>query len=183
MPVIVTQDKLEKIKINDYRKQQRNYLLTSRFNEETWSENEKHREINNNSGCIYCSPDPVSNQIPTETILFILEMNNDTNKIMGIGMIRNRPYVNKHKVYKNGNYNRYVFTGKERIDRTEMKEEEEDIMQVFDILCFTGRQHMKRGQGLKSFPIKMLYRCNSRMDLVGFIRDMFKKRMVNKKVI
>ena len=65
-------------------------------------------------------------------------MNNDSNQIMGIGMVRNRPYVNKYKVYENGNFNRYVFTGKERIDRTEMTDAEEEIMQAFDILCFTG---------------------------------------------
>jgi hypothetical protein len=181
MPVIVTQDKLERNKLNAYRKQQRNYLLTSRFNNETWLENLSYRNKNNNPGCVYCSPDPISSQIPTETILFILEMNNDTNTIMGIGMVRNRPFVNKHKVYVNGNYNRYVFTGKHRIDRAEMSEEEEHIMQAFDILCFTGRRHMKRGQGLKSFPTEILYKCNSRIDLVDFIRNMFKLRMLDKK--
>tara|TARA_B110000967_G_C18897903_1_gene572139 strand:- start:3059 stop:3607 length:549 start_codon:yes stop_codon:yes gene_type:complete len=180
MPVIATQERLERIQINDYKRQQRNHLLTSRFNDETWSENEAYRKKNNNRGCIYCAPDPISNEIPSETIMFILEMNNDRNQIMGIGMVRNRPYVNKYKVYGNGNYNRYVFTGKERVDRKEMTESEEEVMQAFDILCFTGRQHMKRGQGLKRFPTKILYRCNARIDLVDFIRNMFKERMTEK---
>ena len=99
MPVIATQERLERIQINDYKRQQRNHLLTSRFNDETWSENEAYRKKNNNRGCIYCAPDPISNEIPSETIMFILEMNNDRNQIMGIGMVRNRPYVNKYKVY------------------------------------------------------------------------------------
>lgn len=181
MPVIVTKDRLERMQINEYRRQQRNYLLTSRFNNETWQENTNYRNKNTKTGCIYCSPDPISNDIPSETIMFILEMNNDSNQIMGIGMVRNRPYVNKYKVYENGNFNRYVFTGKERIDRTEMTDAEEEIMQAFDILCFTGHLHMKRGQGLKSFPTKILYRCNKKVDLVDFIKNMFKERMKERK--
>jgi hypothetical protein len=111
--------------------------------------------------------------------MFVLEMNNDTNKIIGIGMVRNHPYVNKYSVYSEGNYNRYVYVGKTRIDRESMTEEEERIMTVFDILCFTGNKHMKRGQGLKSFPIDMLYRCSVKLDLVQFIREMFKRRLSN----
>ena len=107
-------------------------------------------------------------------------MNNDLNKIIGVGMVRNKPVLSKHRVYENGNYNRYVYIGNNRIGRDEMSEEEELIMQVFDILCFTGNKHMKRGQGLKSFPIEMLYRCKQRLDIVDFIGKMFKKRLLAK---
>ena len=104
-------------------------------------------------------------------------MDNDNNKILGIGMVRNKPSPKKHYVYNNGNYNRYVYTGNIRIDRGDMTEEEDTIMRVFDILCFTGNRHMKRGQGLKSFPVDMLYKCSKKIDLVAFIKDMFKRRL------
>jgi acetyl/propionyl-CoA carboxylase alpha subunit len=143
-------------------------------------QNEKFRKENSNITCIYCSPDLVSQNIPTEAILFILEMNNDSDKIIGIGMVRNHPILNRYFVYENGNYNRYVYTGKYRIDRTEMSEEEEKVMKIFDLLCFKGNRHMKRGHGLKSFPADMLYRCSKKMDLVKFIANMFKIRLVNK---
>jgi phage gp16-like protein len=107
-------------------------------------------------------------------------MNNDTNKIMGIGMVRNHPILNKFFVYENGNYNRYVYIGKNRISREDMSGEEEQIMQAFDILCFKGNRHMKRGQGLKSFPVDMLYRVSKKIDLVNFIGNMFKIRLVHK---
>jgi len=107
--------------------------------------------------------------------MFILEMNNETNRIMGIGMVRNHPICNKYQVYSTDNYNRYVFAGKHRIDRSEMNEDEETIMKLFDILCFTGNRHMKRGQGLQSFPTDMLYRCSKELDLVQFIGAMFKR--------
>lgn len=163
----------------EYKKNLKNFLLTSRFTNETWNENIEYRE-KKNIGCIYCSPEPITNTIPIDSIIFVLEMNNNTNKILGIGMVKNHPYVSKFSVYNEGNYNRYVYIGKNRIDRIEMSEEEEKIMIVFDILCFTGNKHMKRGQGIKSFPLEMLYKCSKKLDLVNFIKEMFKKRINNK---
>lgn len=170
--------KLQKQHINAYKKELRTFLLTSRFNNITWSENEEYRKKNPNIKCIYCSPDTITKAIPIDSINFILEMNNDTNKIMGVGMVRNHSILGKYFVYDNGNYNRYVFIGKNRIDRTEMTDEEERIMKVFDILCFNGNKHMKRGQGLKSFPTDMLYRMSPVLDLVKFIGKMFKNRLI-----
>lgn len=180
--LIPTEKKLHTCQLKDYKKQIRNFLLTSRFNNNTWNENEQYRNTNAAIGCIYCSPDQISCQIPIESILFILEMNNDTNSIMGIGMVRNHAIVNKHQVYSNGNYNRYVYVGKNRIDREDMTDDEETIMQVFDILCFKGNRHMKRGQGLKSFPVDMLYRCSKRLDLIQFVSEMFKSRLSKKPI-
>jgi hypothetical protein len=103
-------------------------------------------------------------------------MNNDTNRIMGIGLVPNRPSSLSYSIYSDGNYNRYKYIGNNYIQREQMTPDEEDIMQVFDILCFTGNHHMKRGQGLKAFPIDMLYKCSRRLDLVKFIGTMFKNR-------
>jgi hypothetical protein len=108
--------------------------------------------------------------------MFVLEMNNDKNEILGVGMVMNRPKINKHLVYGHGNYNRYNFIGNYRIDRKEMTLEEEDIMRVFEILCFTGNRHMKRGQGLTMFPVEMLYKCHRKVDLISFVSGMFKNR-------
>lgn len=158
------------------------YLMTSRFTNETWRENQSFVAKTDKLGCIYCAPDQISKQIPIDAILFILEMNNETNKIMGIGMTRNHPMCNRYYVYENGNYNRFTFPGKYRIDRSNMDEMEEKIMKVFDQLCFKGNKHMKRGQGLKSFPVEMLYRCSKKLDLVNFISEMFKKRISSKNI-
>lgn len=168
---------LEKENIKNYIKEMKKFIITSRFSNATWNENKLFIEKNNQLKCIYCSPDLIAKKIPIDSIMFVLEMNNDKNQIMGIGMVRNHPISGKYRVYSNGNYNRYVFTGKYRIDRLEMTEEEEQIMKAFDILCFKGNSHMKRGQGLKSFPIKMLFRCKKVIDLVEFISEMFKKRI------
>ena len=79
-------------------------------------------------------------------------------------------------VYDNQNYHRYQYVGKIRIDRSEMTEEEETIMKVFDILCFKGNKHQKRGHGLKQFPQDMLFRCSKVLDLVQFIQNIFLRR-------
>jgi hypothetical protein len=104
-------------------------------------------------------------------------MNNTTNKIMGIGMVRNHPHCNTANVYETGNYNRYCFIGKYRIGREDMIEQEEEIMKVFDILCFTGSKHMKRGHGINAFPYDILYRCSPKLDIVKFISNMFQVRI------
>ena len=70
--------------------------------------------------------------------------------------------------------------GKHRIDRGEMTQEELTIIKIFDILCFKGNHHVKRGQGLKQFPSNMLYNCLSKINLLEFVNDMFKKRITQK---
>ena len=176
-PIVPNDKRIYRKQLYEYKKQMRNHIVTSRFNTSTWHENERYRTSKANVGCIYCSPDPIASVIPMESIMFVLEMNNDTNKIMGVGMVRNRAIVSKISVYSNGNYNRYVYIGKTRINRTEMSEDEERIMKVFDILCFSGNTHMKRGQGLKSFPTEMLFKMSARLDMVSYIGEMFKKRI------
>jgi hypothetical protein len=179
--LIPTEKRIYRKQLRNFKREFKNYLLTSLFNNTTWEENQRFRNQHSEVGCVYCAPDPISCQIPNESILFILEMNNDTNRIMGIGMVRNHSILGKYFVYNEDNYNRYVYIGKTRIDRSEMTKEEERIMTVFDILCFNGNKHMKRGQGIKSFPTDMLYRMNPILDLVSFIGKMFKTRLSNKK--
>jgi len=164
-----------------YRQQLRSYIVTSRFNTQTWRENQEFRIKHPKIGCIYGAPDLINKSIPIDTPLFVLEMNNDTNQIMGIGLVPNRPNALSYAIYSDGNYNRYKYIGNHYIQRDQMTEEEDHIMQVFDILCFKGNQHMKRGQGLKTFPIDMLYKCSHRLDLVKFIAEMFKSRIHAKK--
>ena len=161
----------------------KNHVMTSRFNNSTWSENTSFRRRHGKAGCIYCAPNVVSHAIPYDSVLFVLEMNNDTNKIMGIGMVRNHPVQNYHSVYQNNNFNRYAYTGKFRIDRSSFTGDEEVIIRAFDIMCFTGNHHVKRGQGLTAFPIESLCRCAyNKMDLVDFITNMFKTRITKQEI-
>jgi hypothetical protein len=164
--------------IMDFVKQRQNWIMTTRFNTQTWEENEAFRHKYPKIGCIYPALEPISSTIPQDNIIFVLEMNNDKNQIMGIGMMKNKSVCNptKYKVYSEHNYNRYTYMGKRRIDRSEMVEEEETVMKLFDILCFKGAKHMKRLRGIKMFPPEILFRCKSEIDLVDFVMKMFERR-------
>ncbi len=162
------------------------HIVTTRFTNETWNENrdycEKHKKY---LQCAYGVPLQTNNGLTSDDVLFVLEMNNEENEIMGIGMVKNQPLFRNamYKIYDNQDYNRYVYLGKNRIDRSEMNEEEENICKVFEILCFTGKRHQKRLSGIKAFPIDMIYRMSKKAielgktDLVDFIVNMFKQRL------
>ena len=162
----------------EFRNTRKTVITTTRFNQATWEENVRYREKHPALGCIYPTPVENNTQLAHDTILFVLEMNNDTNRIEGIGLVRNRVFIQKYMVYSNPNYNRYAYLGKYRIDRSEMTKEEDQIMRVFDILCFTGARHLKRLQGIKQFPDDMLYGMlkNATFDMNAFIATMFKRR-------
>ena len=163
--------------IIEYRARFKHHLTTTRFNNLTWSENEAYRQQNQKIGCIYPTTEPNGQTMPEEANLFVLEMNNEQNRIMGIGLVKNKPIYNKYHVYSDPKYNCYAYLGKNRIDRLQMTIDEERIMKVFDILCFKGSRHMKRLVGLKAFPIDMLYNCSTVFDLVEFITNMFRERI------
>jgi len=164
-------------RIKDYRKSLKHHLLTTRFSDDTWLQNIQFRESNKSVACIYSSPTSVSKHIITDSVMFIIEMNNTQNKIMGIGMVRNHPSINKYGIYEYSEFNRFMYAGKMRIDRSQMTAEEELIMRVLDKVCFTGKKHLKRGTGITMFPAEILYRFSSVMDIVEYVCGMFKRRM------
>jgi hypothetical protein len=175
-PEVFQTTKEYKRNIREFMNNRTHMIVTSRFTTSTMEENNAFRKRNPKAGCIYCSPFPITEKF-TDMVLFVLEMNNTTNRIDGIGMIRNKAVVNKYKVYEHGSYNRYTYIGKYRISREEVTEEEEQIMQVFDTLCFKGYTNMKRGKGITAFSAEILYKCVKHMDLVEYIRKMFNARM------
>lgn len=164
----------------------RRFIVTTRFNTETWNENIEYRKENPMFGCAYGSPQevcvssplggPINGSLSQESILFVLEMNNDNNTIMGIGMIKNQSYIKKFRIYGNDSYNRYGYVGKYRIDRNDISSEDEIIFQVLEKLCFYGAGHLKKMPGIKGFPIDKIYKLKKlkNLDLVEYITNMFK---------
>lgn len=172
--------------LRSYYNETKPRIVTTRFNKDTWCENETYREKHHPTlGCAYGVPGKATSSFTGDDILLVLEMNNSENRIMGIGMVKNQPVMRnkQYNVYENPEYNRYVYLGKNRIDRNDMTEQEEEIMKVFDILCFTGKRHQKRLSGIKAFPIDMLFKMSKRLeelgkpDLVDFMTQMFKTRV------
>ena len=127
-------------------------FASSRFTDATWCENESYRSRSEFTGCVYGAPQQMSPKIEPKSLVFIVEMNNSQNKVLGIGLIRNLHVTTKtYKIYDSGNFNRYVFVGKYRVDRSELST---DILQILDHILFKERTHLKRGAGITTIPDK-----------------------------
>jgi hypothetical protein len=166
----------EKHEFKEFVENMRKFIVATKFTYITLQENYNYRK-SKNINCIYNSPIEISSKIPPDSIIFVLEMNNDINEIAGIGMVRNHPIVNKHKIHENQNYNRYSFIGKYHISKEEMTQEEIDVLEALEHFCFRTKAHIKRCNGMRQFPTEILFRLSKVKDIIEFIGNMFKKRI------
>lgn len=131
-------------------------VVTGRYNRETWTECEDYR-LKKNIKCIYGSPHEMSPKIYYNSPVFVIEMNNSTNAIEGIGLVKNRPISEKiYKLHSDANYNRFIYIGCHHIDRKTLDEYNPDLVWVLDEILFKGKTHSKRGAGLTTIPEKVL---------------------------
>lgn len=155
-----------------------NTIACTRFNEDTWSQNQRWRILNGYVGCIYNTPVKIPENIPLLSIMYVIEMNNDINKIMGIGIIKNFLQTEKHyKIYNIGNYNRYTYKSKYRIDASEFTSSETAIIEVMETLLFKGSTHFKRGHGIQRIPRWIV--DNKAFDFTKFFVNMFKNHFIS----
>lgn len=130
------------------------YVATTRFNNKTYCENKLWRLTHKYIGCIYCVPHKISSKIKICKKIIIIEMNNDLNLVTGIGCIKNHTlYNNKYKIHKDHKYNRYVYTGKKRIDRSELCPH---ILNHLEHILFKTSKHQKRQRGITIIPTHRL---------------------------
>lgn len=111
-------------------------LACTRFNNKTWQEYQGWMSANQQSyeqiykrplKCIYGAPREISQKkTPPEAQILVIEMNNDENRIMGIGQIQNKTaseaYRSKNQsgvattnvkfnLFSDRNYTRYIYIG------------------------------------------------------------------------
>ena len=67
---------------NDVRPKPR--IITTRFTNATWKQNEDFRESQGWKGCVYGAKCPFGLGLDAADTALVLEMNNDTNEIEGI---------------------------------------------------------------------------------------------------
>lgn len=135
----------------------RPFILSSRFSTDTWNENNAYRTRRNLNGCIYGSPLRISSKIRLNTFVYVVEMNNTTNRIEGVGVILNYPNNEQPPwIYGHNNYNRYIYQGEYRMDREAILRYDMDLVESLEITCFKGKTHLKRGSGLTIIPKKLL---------------------------
>ena len=120
-------------------------IACTRFTDITIMENYRYRETRK-IPCIYCSPVPISETHRRDTYLFVFEMNNTTNQIMGIGLIQNVRQTDRTYIIYNAdelayNFNRYIYRGNYWLSRDQLPE---NIVEIFDKILFKGKTHLKR---------------------------------------
>ena len=125
-------------------------FLTTRFTDETLSENISFRR-HNNIPCIYNVAVPISDQHPYKD-LYVIEMNNSQNVIVGIGIITKK-ICPRERIYTDPSYNRYTYKGKYYIPREEIPPW---MIDELEEKLFYGKGHMKRGKSMTKFPDKWL---------------------------
>jgi hypothetical protein len=166
----------------------KSFLMATRFNHDTWKENQDFVQKSVEDGtlseivqCLYPCSVAIEKSVPISANVFVLEMNNDTNLVIGIGLIKNTiPAFQKYTVYSKDKYNKYLYQGAYRMPREELNEEELNQLSVLEQLCFKGKRNQKRMQGIKVVPYDMLYRLlvQDGRDLIQEITSMFKRRFL-----
>ncbi len=148
-------------------------ILTTRFNTTTWNENLLYRQ--KFSCCVYGSPREISSKIRRDVNVYMIEMKNDENKILGIGLIKNRPFDRyMTTLYGEGNYTRYVYRGDIHIEREFINTHKPKLLELLDLILFKGKTHLKRGYGFSALTDKLLKdeRCNG-IDIRAEFADLF----------
>ena len=153
-------------------------IAITRFNDTTYRENREWCRKNDYTGTIYGSPMRISEKISPDAELYVLEMNNSTNRIMGIGYIMpGRNTIKRAKIYRDNNYNRFIYNSSRRIDL------ENDYVSIklikliisLEKALFYGSRHCKRGQGIQLLPHWI------RLSPLDLIRELIKKSFKNDK--
>lgn len=126
-------------------------FLTTRFTTETFQENKRYRDVHN-IACIYSSSLPISDKLPYQDY-YVLEMNNTTNRIMGIGKI-SKKLEPTEQIYSYKYYNRYTYKGILYASiNQDIPQKYQDIIIRIERKIFYGKGHIKRGSSFTSFPI------------------------------
>ena len=124
------------------------YLASTRFNNETYKENILYREKNDYK-VIYGTCVRIQSRYSLDTIMFVIEMNNETNKIEGVGLIRNQLILDKrYNIYSIGDYNRYIYKGNYWLSRDKLYYYDKELVNIFETILFKGKGHFKRQSGI-----------------------------------
>jgi len=127
----------------------------TRFNTDTLYHYKKHAEHYKR---VYGTPNEITQQIPPFQKITVFEMDLDTNKINGIGIIKNNPIYRKYRIYpmKYERYNRFNYEVLYYINRKVLKRQLNLSLKQLEYLLFYGKGHFKRGQGITQISRKRL---------------------------
>jgi hypothetical protein len=137
-------------------------ILTTRFSNYGIKENRVWRDEHRlNTSCVYGTPVMITHHVMDDAYAFVIEMNNDKNKVEGIGLIRNKVCEQRYRrIHSDPNLNRYSYEGEYRVDVSQIGHHEDDeddeyykkLIQTLEVLLFKGKRHSKRSIGISRIP-------------------------------
>jgi hypothetical protein len=151
------------------------HLACTRFNNQTYQENKDYRN-KSNEVVIYCPGFKIRSIYSPGSLIFVFEMNNETNRIEGIGLITNTLVTDKrHKIYENNDYNRIAYRGKYWLSRNQIEELDPEINEIFDHILFKGKSNMKRLSGITVLTDKLFKKWDYDLSIFkNRVKNMFK---------
>ena len=157
-------------------------IYTTRFNSFTYLENFRYKQNNDISGSIYSVTLKMPKNASNTKFLFVFEMNNTTNQIMGIGLIKNK-LANKQniQIYSNQSFNSYVYKSNFHIPLIDTENHNtyfkhihkswiQFIQDEFIDKIFYGKSHLKRGGSFSRFHLKLIKKKHIMFLLCLFIQ-------------
>lgn len=152
------------------------YIASTRFNNDTYDENIAYRR-KSGINVIYGTSIRIQEKYDIGTLMFVAEMNNDENRIEGIGLIRNTLiYDKKHNIYLNSDYNRYLYKGDYWISRKTILEKDSEIANICDTVLFKGKSHLKRISGISVLTEQLFTNWDYKLSVLKEkIRQLFLK--------
>ena len=146
-------------------------IMVTHFNNDTLQEFEEQFNKTKNQ-YTYNTCKPISAYgIPTtrKVIIYVIEMNNQTNRIVGFGKIENNPILQPKKIYSQGRFNMYGYPilNRKNISQPDYREYHKYIEELEQRL-FTGKQHCKRGSGIHHAKL-----VSHDEDAIFFLRTIF----------
>ena len=144
------------------------YIATIRFTNKTIEENVHYKRNNATEGVLYGVSLKIRDKYPLQSFMFVLEMNNNTNQLNGIGLIRNSLIVDKvYNIYEDDNYNRFIYKGDLWISRETMIEHDFETLHILENIVFKGKSHLKRqGGGISVIGNKLYSKWNTHEDTI-----------------
>jgi hypothetical protein len=134
------------------------HIACTRFNNTTYYENMRFRN-RHDIPVIYGSTLPIRDIYHDKCLIFVIEMNNDINKIEGIGLIKNMLVLDKrYKIYENDEYNRHIYKGQYWLSRDQINIFNSEIVDILDNALFKRKSHLKCRIGITIITDKLLNR-------------------------
>ena len=150
------------------------YISSTRFNNLTWIENLNFRKKIGVNGAIYGTSIKMREKY-INTLHFVIEMNNDSNQICGIGLIKNSLFKEKrYQIYDDENYNRFIYKGDYWISRDHIIKNDNRLIEILENMLFKGKSHVKRQPGICVITPKLFIRWNyNETEIKDSIKNLF----------